>query len=213
MLLAHWDLVGAGELEHDGQNAYITSLTASHNPSQASVHATVGELEMVRDFAVIPPSGITLLSSQDYPLGTPGRHSIGAETWFLGAVEPSTVSFHWAEFRENIPETAWTWPDGTAETFGPTIKEWNVLEGNFLTDTCRDGLRPIGRLWNGQAYVPFTWTAQVPEDYRNEGGQWIHWFTEQGPNEYSGADQSTRLGMVANNTKYGSWQGPYEQAP
>jgi hypothetical protein len=213
-VVAHWECVGPGMLEPDDGDAEIATFTASQSPSSSSVHATVGDLEFVLDFDVIPPNGMGVVWDSDLALGTPGPpdNSVGARSVFAQFVQPMTVSFHWAQFRENIPETTWIWPDGSVGTFAAAVVPWGVEEGNVQIDTISSALDPIGRLWNGQAYVPFTWTVPVPEEYLNEAGQWVHWLAATGPAEYSGTDQSARVGRgVPGHTEYGGWQGPWQE--
>jgi hypothetical protein len=206
---AQWSLVGPGDLEPQGTMAVFT---ASQSPSQSSVHALVGSVDLVLNFNVIPPNGMTVSLSSNLGLGTPGppNDSVGAASCFLCVVAPTTVSFCWAQFRENIPETGWTWPDRTPETFGPETNTWDVTESNRTLDVVSSSLHPIGRLWDGFAYVPFTFTVPVPEEYLNEDEQWVQWLSETGPNEYRGTDQKARVGIIATNTAYGSWQGPWQ---
>jgi len=162
-------------------------------------------------FTVIAPNGLTSTLGHDNTPGTPGppNNRVGCSSVFNCTVLPTTVSFYNARLRENIPGESWTWPDGTAGSHPHQIVEWNTGYANNTSDTSARYPDPIHVLWNGTAYVSYSASIRVPEDYWN-GSSWVSWLPgENHPKYYRGSDQATRTAIIANNTAYGGWMGPW----
>jgi hypothetical protein len=214
-LIADWELVGPGSLT--GQDGDMRLFTASQSPSQSAVHARIAALDLVLNFNVIAPNAETVSWSADEGLGVKGppNNSIGAKSLFSCLTGPTTVSFGWARLRERIadnPPQKVNWPDGTEETVQPWERIYTVSQSNHSWDRVWDGPHPIGRLWNGVAYVDFSFSVQVPLEYLPEVGDWVPWFPGQThPREYKGADQSAKVGInVTNTASSRDWQGPWQ---
>lgn len=192
-----------------------TLFTASKSPSNSTVHAQVSGADCTLSFAVIAPSGITFSFDQDVPLGTPGppNNQIGAKAEFTLTVTPTTVSFYYADFQENIPLNEWTWPDDTPGSYGPRYESWEggVTYANQCTDTSNSFLAPIGRIYNGSNYVDFSYNISVPEEYKNENNQWVSWYpNETHDRKYTGTNQKAQVVVHGDNTDHGNWQGPWQ---
>lgn len=152
---------------------------------------------------------VTLKSNSSY--GLTGTNYIGAKSVFDCTVLPQDVSFYRVEFRENIPGENYIWPDGTSGNRSADIVLWNVGYDNKITDTVASGLNPIRRLHDGINYVDFTYTVRVPEEYKNEFGEWIKWLGgEKHPKKYRGSDQKAKVSIEASNTATGEWMGPWK---
>jgi hypothetical protein len=209
-------VVGGGTVAPDtGTN---TLFTASMSPSTSTITATLSgvttcQIEIV--FTVIAPSGITCTVGSETGCGIPGppNNTIGARTFFDCTVQPTTVSFFWAQFRENFPGEVWTWPDGTADSWPTTVEPWQVTQANEAVDDVAMCVDPIVRLDPpppGGGYVNFDFTVRLPEEYLNDGGTWVQWLPESHTREYRGLDAASRAIINASNTATGAWQGPWQ---
>jgi hypothetical protein len=123
-------------------------------------------------------------------------------------VTPRTVSFGNVEFRENFPYTnVWTWPDGTNDSFSSDPKAWNVGCDNNTEDNIQDRLEPITRLYDGTAYVDFSYTVTWQEQYKNEAGEWVTFVDgESTVTQFRGTGEA----KVTNRGVSGIWQGPWQ---
>jgi hypothetical protein len=210
-----WWISGGGTVNPtSGTSTTFTAMKCA--VSYSTVVASSGTGYCTLDFTVIAPDGINVSPKEDVSLGIPGppNDKIGAESIFNCTVTPTTVSFKWAEFRENIPTDTWIWPDGTQQSDLLHFVPWHVSYDNTTTDTLspHGGLQPIGRIYDGSSYVNFNYTIHVPEEYKNEVNQWIPWFpSETHPREFRGSDQKARVILNATNSASGSWMGPWQQ--
>ncbi len=212
---ATWSVTGGGTITPSpiGTSAL---LTASMSPSSPMVEAQFPNGNRCAiTFTVIAPNGLTSTVGSDDGCGTmgPPNNSIGASTVFNQIVQPTTVSFYRASFRENIPGESFTWPDGTADTDPARIKYWEVTQANEATDISESCVDPIGRLDPpppGGGLAPFRYNIRVPEEYRDDAGAWNVWLPgENHPKEYDTAGRCRTL-IEATNTAAGAWQGPWQ---
>jgi hypothetical protein len=206
---------GAGYV--DPETGTSTLFTAIKSPSWPTIYATptTGGCSPILHFTVIAPDGITVSLNTDAPLWTLGDNRIGARSIFNCTVTPGTVSFNWAEFRENIPTDTWIWPDGTEQSNLAHTRPWFVGYDNTTTDILSPHPswtpQPIGRIYNGSSYVDFNYTTHVPEEYKNEFDRWICWLpAETHPREFRGSDQKARVILNATTSANGGWMGPWQ---
>jgi hypothetical protein len=69
----------------------------------------------------------------------------------------------------------------------------------------------IERIFNGSGYVDFMIPLSIPEEYKNESGNWIPFLPDEHHDvEFRGADQASRHVIRATNVANGSWQGPWQ---
>lgn len=206
-----WSVTGGGTVNPVAGPS--TRFTASQSPSTPKVTATLGTEAVSLDFDVIAPTGMKSTLIRDKPLAAPGppNNQIGANSEFDCFVQPTSVSFYRARFRENIPGEAYTWPDGTLGNRPATTVAWTPDQANKTTDDVNSALDPIGRLNRGGAFVDFSFSVRVPEELQDDTGTWISWLpNEDHPREYKGSNQKTRVSVVATNTERGGWQGPWQ---
>jgi hypothetical protein len=203
-----WSVTGGGSVSP--ATGTSTTFTASKSPSTSTVHAKIGKADYTLIFTVIAPTSITSVKKADVGLGTvgPPNNQIGAYTTYDITVNPTTVSFKWAELRENIPKHSWTWPNGTSGGMNARICPWIVGYDNKTVDNISDGPSPIGYIHNGTSYVDFNYIITWQEEYKNKDGIWTQWIAAETTNtEYRGADQKcreTHMGAA------GGWQGPWQ---
>jgi hypothetical protein len=81
---------------------------------------------------------------------------------------------------------------------------------NIYSDLLQSGLYPVARL----AGMNFRYDARIPNEYQTAAGAWIV-FTGANPGkvhprDYRGATLDARSGIIANNTRWGNWQGPWQ---
>lgn len=203
-----WSVTGGGSVMPT--TASSTMFTASHSPSTSTVQATIGSPACTKVFTVIAPSSITSTKKTDVGHGTAGppNNQIGAYTIYDITVNPKTVSFTWAELRENIPSHSWTWPNGAAGGISAQTVEWNVGYANDTTDDISSGPYPIGRIHNGTDFVNFDYEAEWKEEYKNEAGTWTEFVAKEDRlTEYRGSDQKCRQTHMG---APGGWQGPWQ---
>lgn len=213
-----WSAGGAGSVSPSTGNS--TTLTASKTPGSVTVQATVHDsgtkyvdtaVVKTKGFTVIAPNGMNVSLNSNLTLGSPGFNQIGAKALFDCTVLPVTVSFYNADFRENIPGESWIWPDGTLGTRSSAIVPWGVGYDNKTADTISSGLDCICRLDNGGGYQDFSVTVRVPEEYENQAGGWVSWLpNETHPRQYVGSNQTCRVGLVATQTAYSAYMGPWD---
>jgi hypothetical protein len=206
-----WSVTGGGNVSPVSGTS--TTFTSPKTPTTCTVHASIGNTSSTKSFSVLARSGISVTLGSDSPLGDAGppNNYIGARSLFDCTVLPTTVSFFYLSFRENIPGDSWTWPDSSAGSRGAEIVPWGVGCDNKTTDTVNSTLFGIGRIFNGSSYVDFGYSIRVPEEYQNGSGSWVSWLPgETHPREYRGSDQKARVTINATNSANGSWQGPYK---
>jgi hypothetical protein len=121
------------------------------------------------------------------------------------------VSFYNADFQENIPGDTWQWPDLSSGSRPSATVPWSVSNNNKTSDTVSSDLDPISRINNAGTYVDFSYNVRVPEEYKDDNGNWVSWFPgETHPREYRGSDQQSRVSLNATNNVYGNWMGPWQ---
>jgi hypothetical protein len=210
----NWEASGGGSVTPAYNDS--TTYTAPKSPATPTVHAKLDTADCTVNFTVIAPDGQTSEWDSDHPLGDSGGEYIGAASWFKVTVLPTTVSFHYASFREYIPAQGWTWPSGATENYSAQAgAPYSVNLANLWdSDHCAEGVgfgNYIGLLYDGQAYVYHTHTLNMTHEYKNDANEWVSWYPIQGHfSEYRESDQAGRLKRIAGNTAEGSWQGPYE---
>lgn len=192
-----------------------TTFTAFKTPLYPSIYVTptAGGCSHILNFAVIAPTGENNVLWSDMTPGTmgPPNRQIGSEHIFTATVLPTSVSFRWVEFRENIPTNTWKWPDGTVESWYPGPCSFIVGYDNRWLDSCRWYPNPIERIYDGSNYVDFTIPLSIPEEYKNESGNWVPFLPgEYHDVKYRGADQTSRHVIRATNDAPGSWMGPWQ---
>ncbi|MCY2951883.1 MAG: hypothetical protein NTU53_07880 [Planctomycetota bacterium] len=210
-----WSASGAGTVSPTtaGTNDSAT-MTAHKSPGSVTVTVTVKDSETkynetltkTKTFTVIAPTGESATVSSNSPYGAAGTNTIGACTVFLVTMNPTTVNFSYGTYRENIAAQAYTWPDGTNETFPATVLPIPVNTSNQFNDTFGSGTAPIGRLWQSGAYVGYTHTVSVPREYENQAGTWVNYTTITWKAVYAASNQKATMSF---NTASGSAQGPY----
>jgi hypothetical protein len=204
-----WSATGGGNVSPGTGNS--ATFTASKNPTTSVIHAQIAGADITVPFNVVAPNGMRTSLAGDGSLGSSGTNNIGANSRFDCYVLPDYVSFYNIEFQENIPGEAFTWPDGTAGSRPPAIVPWSVGFDNRTSDNVSSGLNPAARIFDGTNYVNFEYGVRVPEEYKNEAGNWIPFLSnENHPRNYRGADLQARTKLEASNTAIGGWMGPWQ---
>ena len=208
-LNAAWAVTGGGTLS--GASGSEVTFTAKMSPSTSKVKATVSGVDLTVDFDVVAPSGMKSTAAVDTPPGKPGTNQIGFVSTFTCLVLPDDVSFWKAEFQENIPKDTWTWPDGTADSNPAHTVPWSVKQDNTTTDNVSSGLYPIGRLLGKDGkYKAFSFDIHVPEEYKDDSGNWVVWLPKEVHIKEFNKSQQGRGTLDATNKLSGGWQGPFE---
>jgi hypothetical protein len=211
-----WHLNGDGTLSSYEESP--TTFLASRTPSNPNtVIVDVGNLSQQISFDVVPPTGMLVTGIHDpvfYDLHyvKPGTNRVAASTRFTCYVQPQDVSFYNANFRENIPLTAYTWPNGRNCQYPSVFRSWQVMDAaNMNIDTVDSDFFPVQNLFNGNSFADFSYSVPVPEEYLNEDEEWISWLPdEQHVREFRGADCKARVKTIMSNEMYGPWMGPWE---
>jgi hypothetical protein len=211
--IVDWEIFGGGQIS--GYTGEGTVFTASRDPSTSTIEASFGNYSCNISFTVIAPTGWGTAVGGEPGCGISGppNNTIGCGTIFDVTVLPTNVSFHWVEFRENIPGDVFTWPDNTPGSRSPGIGYFHVSEANGATDNVSQCGNPINRLDPpppGGGYVNFQISVRVPIEYKNENNIWVSWLPgNTHVRDYRGSDAAGRAIYNATNTIYGSWQGPW----
>ena len=213
-----WEHTGDGFIYPEGIPSYGVSYYAFQKPGSGCVHAKVGANECdTITFSVIEPSRMMVsLAYSDWSIGIPGppNNLIGCSSNFKCIVQPTSVNFYNALFRENIPGETWTWPDGSIGNWSSRYVSWIVSEDdgqhNLTTDWCCEYFNSISRLWNGSMYIDHCHTIRVPEEYSNHYGTWTEWLSgENHPFQYIGSSQKGQANLDASNLAFGDLMGPW----
>jgi PKD repeat protein len=211
-----WSLDGPGSVFP--KTGTSTTFTASKTVSDTTVHAQTGTIDCTLDFEVIAPDGMEYspddADTGGYPLTEgPPADLIGNGRVFPITIQPTTVSFHRLDFRENIPEQAWEWPDGTDDVKEAVEVDFDILCGNDGIDNISHPPDPYARLHNGTQYVSFSYTIEVPLEYKNENGQWIEFMSgnENYHEQIFTASGECSLKVTADNTQESDPRGPWQQ--
>jgi hypothetical protein len=212
--VVNWAVAGGGAVAPAMGAA--TVFTASMSPSTSTITATLGAKACTIVFEVIAPTGINFAVDNNPGCGVAGppNNEIGARTVFDFTIQPVTVSFYRANFRENIPGNAWVWPDGTAGAFPAQVVPYMVNQANSGEDTSSNCTFPIGRLDPpppGGGLMAFTYNINVPGEYQNQGGAWVVFIAgETHPKEFDAAGQCRTIINATNGATNGAWQGPWQ---
>ncbi|MGH7952939.1 MAG: hypothetical protein ACREFE_13630, partial [Limisphaerales bacterium] len=206
-----WSVSGNGTIS--STNGSGTTFTASLTPGSATVTAKIDDVTIPTTFGNIAPSSLIVLSITDSPPGTENTNgtTMGAETIYTDVIGSTNVSFYKVDFREN-PDPATmsvTWPNGTNTTIRSdrATSPWGVSCGNSTVfDTISAPEVPISYLFNGTNYVDFSFTSSWTDQYKNEGGAWINFYTLTAKYEYRGSDKKCRVTYL---DVAGGWQGPF----
>ncbi len=203
-----WSVVGGGSIS--SATGVSTVFTASKSPTSSTVKATMGTYNNTLLFTVIAPTGFDVSIQSSPGLGTLGNNQIGQRTLYNVEVVPASVSFYSVEFREFFTNTTWTWPNGLVSNFGPAPIPWSVNYRNLTYDDISDGPFPKNRIYDQEqaSYVNFSYTIIWKEQYKNEAGAWVDFFTgETTVTEYEGSTLKCR---TTNRSIPGLWQGPWQ---
>jgi hypothetical protein len=214
-----WSVAGGGSVSPIGGKNTI--FTASKSRSRPIVKATVGKNACILGFSVIAPNGMKYSADNADAGGWP--HTLGPPNNFIGngrafpiTIQPTTVSFYNVEFRENKPGNTIKWPDGTVEKKVSAGKPtFDVLYNNGgASDSITSGKRPYSRLFDPikKNYVQFTYTINVPLEYKNQIGKWTKFMA--GKKNYHdkmfSAAGGCALKAVGNNTETSQYRGPWQ---
>ena len=226
-----WMATGAGSVYPIVGNS--TTLTANLTDADAAVtvQATIPDsgtegidAPLVRTlaFAVKAPAGFMILSvKDDKSFGTPAppNNLIAFSHEFTNQITPNTVDYSALSFRENIPATNWTWPDGTAGSIKAHTVQFNAFtenngDPNHTLDSIysgTDGAYGVGLL--GNPPKDFTYTISVPLEYY-DGAKWVQFYPKLTHDKsYRGATLDGRATANADNTTSGGWMGPWKSIP
>jgi len=206
---ATWAVTGAGSLASAAGNT--TTFTASQTPGTATVTSTSGAETKTTRFNVIAPNGMTSKVTSNPALGTAGppNNQIGAHTVFECTVLPVSVSFDKAQFRENIPLSNFTWPDGTAGTRSAATVPWTTVN-NKTSDDVDSSLFPIARLQKVGKARNFFFHIPVPEEFQNAAGAWVAWLPKEKHLREFITSGKGRVTLEASDNVAGRWQGPWQ---
>ena len=206
-----WSVSGKGRI--NSTNGSGTVFTASMSPGSATVTAAIGNATIQTTLTVIAPKSLTVIGNYDWPQETedPNGTRMGAGTFYTNEIEPTTVSFYNASFREEqTPDMTLTWPNGHVSTinFSESTNAWGVPCGtSTFLDQARMPLVPTSYIYNGTSYVDFSFSTPAWHDqYRDENWNWVNFATLTLSIEFRGSDRKCRViycGIP------GGWQGPY----
>jgi hypothetical protein len=203
-----WSATGGGSVSPASGSG--TTFTASKSPSSPVVHAKKEGAELTVNFNVIPPSSITVIGLTNSPPGTETANGtvVGARTIFTDIFGPTNVSFLNAEVRESIPPLTVTWPNGTNEIIHvvATTDPINIPCGGSIPDTIMSMNTPMSYLFNGTNYVDFSYTSTWTDQYKDDSGNWVDFYTLTATYEFRASDKKCRITYLGTS---GSWQGPY----
>jgi hypothetical protein len=207
-LSANWSVTGGGSISPtNGNNA---TFTAPKTPGTSTVHAKIGGKELTQDFKVIAPSSITVVGLTNSPLGTEVTNgtTMGAQTIYSTIIGPTNVSFQYTQFREFIPPVSVTWPNGTNTTFkiNSTTTPFSLSCGGSQPDEIMISPQLISNLFNGTNYVDFSFTSTWTDQYQDNSGNWVDYYTLNAKYEFRASDKKCRITYLG---VPGSWQGPY----
>ena len=194
-------------------------LTASLSPGSVTVQATVSDshnkyndtdIVKTKPFSIIAPSSVSYEPLEELPY-TPwssGTIYVGARTRYGITVNPTTVSFCRAAFRENFGDgetdewpdgSTWQGPVGTSDLMAPD-------PGNLIGDLqSTNGVRICSKLYNGSDFEDFSPSNDIPFEYANADGVWIEFTSPTAIREYYGDTFETR---VRAGGQPGELQGP-----
>jgi len=206
-----WTVSGNGHLS--ATNGSSTVLTASHTPGTNTVTAIVSNVTLPTTFTVLAPNGVTATVDTEVGFGPPGTNSMGAFTRFVVQIQPTTASFNNNTFREKFNALSITWPDGsTQQVAAATTASAPPVgcDGRHIDDIW-DGPVAPRHIYNGTAYLDFSYTITWTNQYLDESGtNWVDYTGMSTTTSYRGSDKAcheTYQGVS------GAWQGPWAVAP
>jgi len=220
-----WSAIGSGGTVSP-TSGDKTVLTAKKTPAGVTVEVTVYDSNSqyvdapvikTKPFSVIAPNGQTYSKDSDCPdpcwnNWENGTKYMAARTYFNATVQPTTVSFVKAEFREHFPGETSTWPNGDTfyhSTGSPPFEinasnQWDPDDRHFT-----GGLFSINKLYTGSEWQDFKPENDIPLQYKNESGTWKTFYTATGKAEFYYATGKARATVDGHE---GGLQGPW-QAP
>ena len=119
------------------------------------------------------------------------------------------VSFENAFFRENVPAPNINWPNGSNTTANVnfTTRPFHLSCGGYQPDQIQiTNNVPISYIFNGTNYVDFPFPNTWTDQYQDDSGAWVDYFTLTATFEFRGSDKKCRVTYLG---VPGSWQGPY----
>ena len=211
---ASWSIVsGGGTLS--SSTGTQPSLFAPGNTGTVTVRATYGSYSQYveKTFTVVAPTTASYSFREDVGY-TSGTSRIGAKSRWNVLVSPNTVSFAYADLRED-QRTAYnfTWPDGTADTTTTGTPDFEVGEDNTTIDTYETGTVVKDRLKDsGGVYQDFNWVWPYTLNWVD--GSTYHQFpsgtTITGNHRYRASDFKAQVEVVGPNaTITAGWMGPW----
>jgi hypothetical protein len=215
-ITVNWSVSGGGYLDLPFTSNEVT-YTASKGSSQATVSATKNGASGSRTFNIVVPNGITVQFQPGANRGiapAPPAIYIGGNAWFIATLQPTDVSFGFAagpQLRENIPDSSFTWPDGTYANYPARYLYFTPSYDNTLTDEIGDGLWPISCLWSDGYYQSFIHSVNVSVQYQDDYSIWTNFPPSQThTRSYRSGDQACKITDAATNTAYSPWFGPWQ---
>jgi hypothetical protein len=203
-----WSVTGGGTV--NPTNGSSTTFFAGFSPKASTVHAKYKGQELTQGFSVIAPSSITVVGYTNSPPGKENTNGIlmGAQTIYSTIIGPTNVSFENAKLRENTQPFNVTWPNSTNWTYvvNSTTNPFSPPCGGFVPDDIQANNVPITWLFNGTNYIDFSFSNSWTDQYQDDSGNWVDYFSLNAKYEFRASDKKCRvtyLGMP------GSWQGPY----
>lgn len=209
-LTVDWSVTGGGKLSLT--NGSSTTFTAGFAPAISTVHAKFKDQELTQAVSVIAPSSITVVGLTNLPQGTENTNGtlMGAETDYSIVIGLTNVSFQNAPIRENPNPASMTvaWPNGTNATiyFSRSTNAYYLPCGGLKVDQITSVVVPTSYLFNGTNYVDFSYTSTWTDQYKNESGNWVDYFTKTAKYEFRASDKKCRITYLG---VPGNWQGPY----
>lgn len=201
-----------------------STLTASKSPGSVTVTVTIHDshtkyddttIEKTKAFTIIAPSSQTYSLDSNNPPWTSwssGTKYLGAKSMFNATVQPTTVTFYYADLRENFGsgETD-TWPDGST-WYGPTGPfPFSINQANEWApdDTQSTGLYDSNKLYTGSVWQDFSPSVSIPLQYQNASGTWVTFYTPTATRNYYQSNRKSRVGVGGvTGSSQGPWQGP-----
>jgi len=197
-----------------------TTFTAPKVISNPEVQAGEGIVDCIKEFEVIAPDGMEYGPDDEYAGGYP--YTLGEPDNYIGygrrfpiTIQPTTVSFVWLSFRENLFYEPWTWPDDTEDSFPVgTPPQFGVGFDNTSKDNVSCRGRPYDRLIDSDTgeYVAFSFTLSAPLEFNNLWGVWVEFMAamENKHDFIFSASGECTLRCRADNTQESDPNGPWQ---
>jgi hypothetical protein len=174
-------------------------------------------------FAVKVPSGVNARSHNDNYIAVPkptGDYMKHDASYCL-QVLPNTVCFDAVTVSEYLPDTVYTWPNGTTFKHGFTASAGLACGDdpydastsqlpNLLLDHCVFGFSPTSRLIKAGSSPPTRQDVSFPFHqymrFQDLNGNWITFFDHDQTRSWRGSDCKTHSQWDA---QVESWRGPF----